>query len=554
MADAAAATPQLGDYLAIAWRRRIIIVIVVVVAGVAAAAVSLIQTPMYRASTDVLLSAPPSLSSLTGAPIAGSGSGATGLANEQALARSSTVIQATKGEVGSSVELSVSAASAASVVTFTAVSDDPELAAVAADTYAETFIDLRQQSRLDQFTRTSGVLNNRINDVNQELTELRAAAVVPGSLEAARINALEDQRQTYLDLRDSLVVSGDLSAGAGAEVIQPATIPSGPFEPTTARNIAVALLVGLVLGVALAFVAENLDTTLRSDQDLQAATGVPSLAVVPDLETWKNTGEAYLVTRDKPRSPAAESYRGLRTSLQFMAIDRPLGVVQITSARPAEGKSTSAANLAVACARAGQRVILVDCDLRKPRLHSFFDMPPEAGFTSLLIGVASLDELIHQVADEPGLSVLTAGRIPPDPSELLSGARARQIFSELRNMADLVIVDTPPVLAVADPLIVSGLVDGVVMVASFGSTQRGAVTKAAEKLRQVDAPILGTVLNRFSPRRGGGGYGYGHGYGYGYGYGYGTYGQNPAEELATMRREDAPDAQRRLWVDGPDQS
>lgn len=518
--------PQFRDYVAVAWRRRYIVLVVVVAAVAAATTVSLVQTPMYRATAEVLVRTPPTLSELTGGV-----SSLDLMKEETTVAASAPVIEAVEAEFDDpDVELSVT--STGSVLTFSAVSSDPEVAAAAAERYVEEYVNRRETTRIDQFSRTASVLQERINLITLELEELQSVPSEPGSIEAARITVLTDQRQTYLDLRDSLVLSGELSQGGGVEVVQPPEVPDSPFEPATRRNVTLALLVGLVLGVALAFVRESLDATLRTDRELQLATGLASLGVVPELPTWKNSSDAYLVSRDQPRSAAAEAYRGLRTSLQFIALERQLECIQISSARPFEGKSTSAANLAVVCARAGQRVVLVDCDLRRPRVHSFFGLPADVGFTTVLLGAASLEQVCFQIPDEPGLSVVPAGRIPPDPSELLSGLRAREVFSDLRRLADIVIIDTPPVLAVSDPVIVSGLVDGVVLVASAGSSHRGSVRRAAEQLRMVDAPLLGTVLNRFSERRAGGRYGSGYGYGYGYGYGsYGTYGSYAPQPL-----------------------
>jgi capsular exopolysaccharide synthesis family protein len=171
-------------------------------------------------------------------------------------------------------------------------------------------------------------------------------------------------------------------------------------------------------------------------------------------------------------------------------------VLEVTSARPSEGKSTTAANLALVCARAGQRVIVVDCDLRQPRIHSFFGLEPSRGFTSVLIGEATAEQVVFQISDEPGLSVVPAGSVPPDPSALLSGQRVRQLISEFRSMADLVIVDTPPVMAVPDAEVLSGLVDGVILVASAGTTRRSTFRRACDQLRVAGAPMAGTVLNR----------------------------------------------------------
>ena len=171
-------------------------------------------------------------------------------------------------------------------------------------------------------------------------------------------------------------------------------------------------------------------------------------------------------------------------------------VIQITSPRAGEGKTTTSTNLAVACARAGQRVALVDCDLRRPRMHAFFGLPNDKGFTTAMVG-ATFSEVAQKVDGEPNLAVIASGPMPPDPSELLAGRTASAFINQLRNEVDLVIIDSPPVLVVADPLVISRTADGVILVASAKQTVRREVVAAAEQLIQIDAPLLGTVLNSY---------------------------------------------------------
>ncbi|MEI8240751.1 MAG: CpsD/CapB family tyrosine-protein kinase, partial [Actinomycetota bacterium] len=178
-----------------------------------------------------------------------------------------------------------------------------------------------------------------------------------------------------------------------------------------------------------------------------------------------------------------------------------------------EGKSTTAANLAFVMSRAGQRVVLLDCDLRRPRLHDFFGLPNTIGFTDLLVGNASLDDVLQRVAGEENLSIITSGPIPPDPSELLSSKKARDVIEQIRGRADLVIIDSPPVLAVTDPLVLANVVDAVVLVAAAGKSDKRFTIKAMEQLQLVDAHVVGAVLNR-QGSRGSDSYGYGYGYGY----------------------------------------
>lgn len=211
-----------------------------------------------------------------------------------------------------------------------------------------------------------------------------------------------------------------------------------------------------------------------------------------------------LISWDDPKSVAAEAYRILRTNLQFTLPGETLDSIIITSAGPGEGKSTVSANLAVSLAQTGQKVIVVNADLRRPTLHKHFDLGDRVGLTSVLVGQATLEDAL-QTTKVPGVQVLTAGPMPPNPAELLGSDRMQALIDELETMCDLVIVDAPPVLAVADAGLVSRFVDGCLLVVNVGLTQREAAVSAKEQLDKVGARILGTVVNRVNQ---GGGYAY----------------------------------------------
>lgn len=529
---------DLRDYLQVLGRRwKYVALAVVVVAGVALVA-SLTQSPRYRAHAEVLIRQPATAASLDTAT--GSFT-ARSLANEVRQAEATAVIDATRATVGDEPSLSVRSDADADVLNFVAESESPELAAEAANTYAASFINERRDSLVAEYLASGAVIQERVADLEREIGELdeeRAdaeAAVTPPAeddpdAQAAyqaelnriaaefdrRLASLDAQRVRYLELLDNLTLSAQLAQGSGAQIIRPAEVPDGPFEPTTIRNVVLALVVGLILGVGAAFLVEYLDTTLRNPDDLEAATGgLPTLATVPELASWKAPSTTHIISVEDPNSVYAESYRGLRTSVQFLGIDRTISAVALTSPGPGEGKTTTATNLAVVAARAGQRVVLVDCDLRKPRVHEFFGLPNDVGFTTVLLGETSLDVAAHRPVDEPGLVVIPSGPVPPDPSELLAGKRARSLLSSLAAQADLVIIDSPPVLAVTDPRILAGIVDGMILVASVGRTDRNHVAQAVEQLRLVDAPLLGTVLNRQEASASPYGYGYGSAYGQG---------------------------------------
>jgi capsular exopolysaccharide synthesis family protein len=272
----------------------------------------------------------------------------------------------------------------------------------------------------------------------------------------------------------------------------------------------------VLVGLALALLRDYMDDRIRGREELESATrGLPIIGMIPDVSDWRDRREAFLVELARPRSPAAEAYRSLRTSIQFMAVDRPVKLFQITSAAQGEGKTTTSANLAVAMAQAGSRVVLVSCDLRKPRIHEFFGLSNEKGLTSVLLGDMDIHDALDSVAEVSNLSLLGSGPIPPNPSELLVGARARQIFKQLCDEFDVVLLDSSPLLPVADGSVLAGFADAVVLVASANVSTKRDITRSMELLERVTANVVGTVLNRAVAADTYAYYRYGYGYGYG---------------------------------------
>jgi receptor protein-tyrosine kinase len=253
--------------------------------------------------------------------------------------------------------------------------------------------------------------------------------------------------------------------------------------------------------------------------------------MVPMVAAWKKRDQPLVVSVSHPLSPAAESYRSLRTSLQFVRQERPLRTLVVTSPAAAEGKTSTVANLGAVFAQAGERVVLVSCDLRRPRLAEFFGLDEQIGLTTVLLGEQSLAEVVQPVSGHETLWLLGAGRVPANPAELLNGPAARELFAALRAEFDLVLIDSPPVLPVTDAAVLSKDADGTLMVVAAGQTKRVDLRRAAEKLAQVNAPMVGTVLNEVTRQTG---YGYGSGYGYGYGYGDGYRALDPDVPLTSV--------------------
>lgn len=302
-------------------------------------------------------------------------------------------------------------------------------------------------------------------------------------------------------------------------VEQRASIPDHPVTPDTTRNIGLGIVLGIALGIGIAVLRDMLDNTVKDRRTLEEITSTGVVGNIPlDKERRKNPAISF----DGDRSAISEAFRKLRTNLQFLAVDNPPRAIVITSSVPAEGKSTTAINIALALAEAEHNVVIVDGDLRRPSLHKYLDLVGTVGFSTVLSGGTSLSEALQKTRF-PGLTALTSGAIPPNPSELLGSQAAKKLLAELRAEFDYVIVDSTPLLAVTDAAILAAAADGVLMMARFGKTKRDELAHAVGSVEGVGASMLGTVFTML-PSRGSSSYGYGYSY-------YGSDNtQNPVQE------------------------
>ncbi|MGE2724321.1 polysaccharide biosynthesis tyrosine autokinase [Mycolicibacterium pulveris] len=290
-------------------------------------------------------------------------------------------------------------------------------------------------------------------------------------------------------------------------VEQRASIPESPVTPKTTRNLLIGLMLGVLFGIGLAVLRDVLDNTVKDKQTLEEVTGVGLVGSIPlDKDRRKEPAISF----ENESSAIAEAFRKLRTNLQFLAVDNPPRVIVVTSSMPSEGKSTTAINLALALAEAEHNVVLVDGDLRRPRLDKYLDVVGSAGFSTVLAGGASLSDVLQKTRFS-GLSVLTSGAIPPNPSELLGSMAAKKVLEDLRTQFDYVVVDSSPLLAVTDAAVLAAKADGVLIMARFGQTKRDQLTHAVGALKDVGAPILGAVYT-MTPSRGTSSYSYSYSY------------------------------------------
>ncbi|MGU3650780.1 polysaccharide biosynthesis tyrosine autokinase [Mycolicibacterium sp. A43C] len=290
-------------------------------------------------------------------------------------------------------------------------------------------------------------------------------------------------------------------------VEQRAAIPLDPVVPKTLRTLAIGAVIGLVVGVGIAVLRDMLDNTVKTREMLEEITGTGLAGTIP-LD--KERRQQAAIRFEGNNSPIAEAFRKLRTNLQFLSVDNPPHVLVITSSLPGEGKSTTAINISLALAEAENRVVLVDGDLRRPTMHKHLNLVGQVGLSTVLSGQASLDDALQETS-YPGLTVLTSGAIPPNPSELLASQSARKLLDELRHRFDYVIVDSTPLLAVTDAALLAVSADGAIIMTRFGQTKRDQLNHAVENLDSVGSPLLGAVFTMVPPR-GGSTYSYNYAY------------------------------------------
>jgi capsular exopolysaccharide synthesis family protein len=331
----------------------------------------------------------------------------------------------------------------------------------------------------------------------------------------------DTNRELYKGLLQRMKETG-ISAGITAsniQIVDEAELPIGPYKPNKRRNLALALIVGLFLGVGLAFFFEYLDNSVKTSEDVEQSIRLPFFGLVPEVSYERRRSgtngtpwSVELVTFCHPKSMLSEAYRNIRTSILLSFSEKPPKKIAILSPNPEEGKTTTALNTAIALSQTGARVLVLEADLRRPRVHKIFDQENGVGLSNFLSGHAELNATIRGT-EIPNLFYILAGPIPPNPSELLGSNLFKYMMESLSERFDHIVIDAPPVLGFSDSIIVSTCVDGVILVVLEGKTPKETLQRSKEMLFQVNAKILGVVINRVDIRRSQyGGYGYYHGY------------------------------------------
>lgn len=527
---------DLRIYIEILRRWWWLIVLGAVLAGAAAYIVSAwFIAPVYQASTQLLVQPSSAYGSSTSYQdvLAGQRVAAT----YAEIIKSATLREAVLREMGFTEEsvqyfmrygfpakMTVQQVRDTQLIEIAVESTDPKLAMEYANATAQVFIADNQNRQAARYETTEQEILAQMSAVQEDLARLRARLPqVTDSVERGQIESQIAQLQDSLSRYSSAyqgVALARLQSVDLISVVKPARLPEKPIRPRKSTNAAVAAVLGAVAVVGVVFLREMLDTSVKTPDEAQSLAQAPILGQIwyeDDIASSNGTGQKIVI--HKPLSLTAEAFRLLRTNLQFAAVDSPLRALLVTSPSPTEGKSTISLNLALALAVAGQKVIIVDADMRRPKIHRYAATDREPGLSDALVSRESdVQSYLRPIGDVENVWVLPAGKMPPNPTELLGSRRMSEVLAACKEIADVVIVDSPPMLAAADAVVLAGQTDGMLLVIEPGSTVRKALGQAVEQIRQSGASLLGTVLNKV-PTEGKGGYYY-HYYYYHYYYYY----------------------------------
>jgi len=503
----------LRDHLRVLRRHRWVVVGVTFVVVLATVGVTLLRTPLYQSSTELLVEP---FQRVEDAALDDLGVDSRGVATVQRLITSIDVRTEVGARLGLAPEdarlrqVQIGSVSGTRIVTIRAISPDPVFAASLSNTYAEAFLDVRRTRVLREVANARTSLDDQLGDIERSIVQLDselAARVRSG----ADIGALQLERDVQfsrlsrlLEQRAALVQGAD-ELSTGGQILQQGQVPRRPFQPQPVRDGLLGLLVGLLAGVALAFLRDYFQDQVRDELDVRRATGMrPLLGRIPAYKL-ANAGpkDRRVITLVEPHSIAAESYRELGTNVRYLVRRSPAdgngsapaaASLMLISASANDGKSVTAVNLAVAAARAGQRVILVDGDLRRGSINAHLGLGRLRGLTDVMVAGSPVAEALVSVGVS-GLSFLPAGTTPPNPADFLAGPAMSRAHEELLELADLIIYDTPAALAVPDALEIGRLVDGAVLLLQHEVSTRREITAVIERMEQVGVSVIGTILN-----------------------------------------------------------
>jgi non-specific protein-tyrosine kinase len=537
---------DLRQYSRIIWRWTWLLILCAALAGGAAFLVSRSMTPVYAASTTLLINEAPDAQT----------SDYTALLMSERLARTYAqmltqrpVLSAVIADLELEMDVEdlqgaveVQPVRDTQLIELTVENENPYTAAAIANTLVQVFRERNDVLVQSRFAESIASLEAQLNRLDSQIKESDAAIATLGSEITAEEGAALERLQTdlaqyqtsYSNLLQSYEELRVAEAGSVSNVVpvEPAEPDFAPVRPRTLMNTALAIVVGGMLGLGAVFLIEYLDDTVKSPEELARVTDIPVIGVITDVG---KTGEGTPYVAEHPRSPATEAFRALRSNIEFSSVNQPIRTLLITSPGPDEGKSTIAANLAVVMAQSGKKVILIDADLRRPRMHRIMGIPNRIGLSDLFVREPfDLQGVLRPWRSE-NLLYMASGGLPPNPVELLGSARMKMIIEKVVSESSIVIIDSPPLGIVTDAAVIAAQVDAVLLVIEPKRTPLGAVVHVVDQLQRADAHIIGIVMNGVPVRDAG----YYNGYYRGYYY-YSSYGGDDEGELAPRRKRRRP--------------
>jgi polysaccharide biosynthesis transport protein len=494
---------ELRHYFGLIWRWVWLLILATLLAGLSAYFVSKRMTPVYQASTTLLINEAPSTRSAD----------YTSILTSERLARTYSEMLTKKpvlDSVISNMGLNLEVKDLQRMVTVELVRDtqlinvvvedtDPNRATNIANELIKVFSDQTSSLQASRYAASKENLEVQLTRIDEQIqTTADSLTSLPdvsaNKSERDRLETVLTQyRQTYASLLQSYEQVRVAEAGSYSNVVQvdPATPPDHPIRPRVLMNTALAMIVGLMLAIGTVFLIEALDDTIRGPDDITRTLKLPVLGLILRHEAQ----DGKLVTIEQPRAPVAESFRSLRTNLQYASVDFPIRTLLVTSPSPSDGKTTIASNLGVVLAQSGRKVVLIDADLRRPRVHKVFNLSNRTGMSNIFVqSPITLDGSLQKTETE-NLFIVPSGEMPPNPSELLGSGKMFEILSLIREQADVLIIDSPPIMAVTDSAVLAPRVDGVLLVVKPGVTKLAVAAQAVEQLTRVGANMLGVVLN-----------------------------------------------------------
>jgi capsular exopolysaccharide synthesis family protein len=426
----------------------------------------------------------------------------TEMATEIGILQSQSVASAVDKKLGTLGNIDASQAGQSAIINVTATSASPSFAANVANAWANAYVAYRQLLAKNQILASTAVITQQLNAAEQALSAVDAELVLPKSTE---LQSQLLQQQSVLIGQEAGLQGQLQQAQAQAAsttvtpvVLTPAVVPTTPTGSSLSRAGLLGLGIGLLVGVLLALLFEYLDDSILTRDQLEDELGadVRVFGTVPEYRCRRHFGSSQVITIGDTSSTVAEAYRGVRTALHFAGADTPGSVIEVIAPTAGEGATTTASNLAVLIARAGCWAVLVDANLRHPRLHELFEADNTVGLTSVLHGAAQLAEATRAVPGLERVSILPAGPIVPNASELVASPRMAAVVQALRDGGATVIIDCPPLLASSDGVVIAGTANAVLLVTSARGGTRRRIRRAIDQLRQTSAPLVGVILNR----------------------------------------------------------